>query len=86
MIGETARPIGRATSTIVASAPTLNAVAAISSPMNPAPMMTTLGLALRRSRIAVASAMSRSAKTPGRSTPGASSRRCLAPVARMRWP
>ena len=43
MIGETARPIGRAISTTVASAPRLAAVAAISSPMNPAPMMTTLG-------------------------------------------
>jgi len=45
MIGETARPIGRAISITVASAPRLAAVAAISSPMNPAPMMTTLGLA-----------------------------------------
>ena len=45
MIGETARPIGRAISTTVASAPRLAAVAAISSPMNPAPMMTTLGFA-----------------------------------------
>ena len=59
MIGETARPIGRAISTIVASAPRLVAVAAISSPMNPAPMMTTLSPGPSRSRIAVASAMSR---------------------------
>src|ERR1700683_4212675 len=49
MIGETARPIGRAISTTVASAPRLAAVAAILSPMNPAPIMTTLGLGARRS-------------------------------------
>src|SRR5271157_4806061 len=75
MIAETARPIGRAISTTVTSAPKVAAVAAISSPMKPAPMTTTFRPAPSRSRIALASAMVRSVKTPGRSTPGASRRR-----------
>ena len=61
-------------------------VAATSSPMNPAPITTTLTPGAMRSRRAAASAMLRRAYTPSRSTPGTSSRRCRAPVARMRWP
>ena len=83
--GDTARINGRsAASSTVTGTPRLRAIAANSSPMNPAPTTTADEAEPRACCRASASASVRSPCTPGRSVPGTGRLRLAAPVASTR--
>ena len=66
---------------MVTSTPAIRAAAATSSPIQPAPMMSTRDAAAKVSRIRSLSPTRRRYSTPSASAPGSGSRRGTAPVA-----